>query len=238
MLQSREEAEEVLQDTFLRLHRKIDTYDPELGSPRAFVYTIARNEALSRLRARTARPVSALEQDVHDPATVLAGSEPPDPLTHMEVDHALATLDPKDKKLLHLVFFQGYSHTEVAKLVGLWGYQRHQVYQQLVQEQRTVANWLARADVEARPVQNRERQRVGSVLLLPDGRALFVLREPPARGSAYQAWGHTENDLASLTVSERPVFEVQWAGYDSLYLSLEPPGGSVEPTVPLGRTNL
>lgn len=119
MLESREEAEEVLQDTFLRLHRKIDTYDLELGSPRAFAYTIARNEALSRLRARTARPVPALEQDVHDPATVLAGSEAPDPLTHMEVNHALATLDPKDRKLLQLVFFQGYSHTEVAKLVGL-----------------------------------------------------------------------------------------------------------------------
>ena len=120
----------------------------------------------------------------------------------------------------------------------LWGYRSHQAYQQAVQEQRVVASWLSQPEVETFPLQDRSGQRLGSVLLLPDGRALFVLREPPSRGNAYQAWGHTGEDLASLVVSERPVFEVPWQGFDALYLSLEPPGGSPSPTVRLGRVGL
>ena len=121
---------------------------------------------------------------------------------------------------------------------SFWGYQSHQAYLQVIGEQRVVASWLSQPEVEAFLLQDRAGQRLGSVLLLPDGRALFVLREPPARGNAYQAWGHAGDDLASLVVSERPVFEVPWQGFDSLYLSLEPPGGSPSPTVPLGRVGL
>ena len=47
LLKSREEAEEVVQDTFLTLHRKAHTYHTPERSPRAFIYTIARNKALS-----------------------------------------------------------------------------------------------------------------------------------------------------------------------------------------------
>ncbi len=123
-------------------------------------------------------------------------------------------------------------------LVGaslLWCYRQQQAYQQLEREQQLVAAWLARGDVETRLLQARDGALLGRVLLLPDGRALFVLREPPAAGRAYQAWGHTGDGLASLVVSERPVFEVLGRGFEALYLSLEPKGGSPQPTTPLGR---
>jgi hypothetical protein len=87
-------------------------------------------------------------------------------------------------------------------------------------------------------LQARDGALLGRVLLLPDGRTLFVLREPPAAGRAYQAWGHTGDGLASLVVSERPVFEVPGRGFEALYLSLEPRGGSPQPTTPLGRLDL
>ena len=119
MLESHEEAEEVLQDTFLKLYRTRGSYQPELGSPRAYIYTITRNEALSRLRVRKSRPTQAHGWDVHDPASTLAGSENPDPLTNMVVKHALANLDAEDAKLLQLAFFKGYSHAELAELTGL-----------------------------------------------------------------------------------------------------------------------
>ncbi len=119
MLHSREEAEEVLQDTFLSLYRKASSYQSELGSPRAFVYTIARNEALSRLRARSARPAKAAGWDVHNPNSALAASEDDNPLTRLEVEGAFVGLDEDDAKLLQLAFFDGYSHAELANLTGM-----------------------------------------------------------------------------------------------------------------------
>ena len=104
MLESHEEAEEVLQDTFLKLYRTRNSYHAELGSPRAYIYTITRNEALSRLRARKSRPTQAHGWDVHDPATTLVGSENPDPLTHMVLERALANLDAEDIELLQLAY--------------------------------------------------------------------------------------------------------------------------------------
>ncbi|WP_264777916.1 RNA polymerase sigma factor [Deinococcus aetherius] len=117
MLQSREEAEEVLQDTFLKLHRHAGGYRPEGDSARAFVYAIARNDCLSRLRARRSRPVAG-EWDVHDPATPLSAPHT-DALHTATVRQALGQLAPPDRELLEGSFFHGYSHPELAERSGL-----------------------------------------------------------------------------------------------------------------------
>lgn len=112
MLRNREEAEEVLQDTFLKLYRNPHGFEPGRGSARAFVYTVARNACLSRLRAKRARPLSA-EMDVHDPDAGFAALAA-DPGRGLEVRQALAELEPLDRQLLGETFFGGYSHGEVA----------------------------------------------------------------------------------------------------------------------------
>src|SRR6187397_2695308 len=49
-------AEEVVQETFLALWNRAETYDPELGSLPAWLHTIARNRTVDRLRAAGRRP--------------------------------------------------------------------------------------------------------------------------------------------------------------------------------------
>ncbi|HEX7021496.1 MAG TPA: sigma-70 family RNA polymerase sigma factor [Trueperaceae bacterium] len=119
MLHSREEAEEVLQDTFLKLYQKADRYREELGSVRAFVYTIARNEALSRLRARSARPRAASDYDVYDDAFALASSRPDDVATRVTLARAMDGLGEQDGRLLTLAFYEGYSHKELSELLDM-----------------------------------------------------------------------------------------------------------------------
>nr|WP_221277100.1 sigma-70 family RNA polymerase sigma factor [Deinobacterium chartae] len=118
MLGSREEAEEVLQDTFVRLHARAVGYRSDFGSARAFVYTIARNEALSRLRSRQARPRHADGWDVHEPDVPLSAPAA-DPLDRLLVERALERLGPPDDHLLRAAFFQGHSHAELARHSGL-----------------------------------------------------------------------------------------------------------------------
>lgn len=65
-------AEEVVQDTFLRAWRARDRYDSAAGSPRTWLFAIARNVAADLARARAARPRSSELRDeagfVDDPS--------------------------------------------------------------------------------------------------------------------------------------------------------------------------
>ena len=118
LLRSREEAEEVLQDTFLKLYRNPHGFQSGRGSARAFVYTVARNACLSRLRAKRARPLQAEAMDVHDPDAAFAAVST-EPELSAEVQQALARLEPLDRQLLGETFFRGYSHGEVAARLNL-----------------------------------------------------------------------------------------------------------------------
>ena len=111
LLGDREEAQEVLQDTFDRLYRRAHQYRPELGSPRAFVYTVARNEVLSRLRARGARPKLGGEDLLDE---VYTPSASPDLDTRMVIEGVLVRLSAQDQALIHESFFLGFSHGEIA----------------------------------------------------------------------------------------------------------------------------
>src|SRR5688500_7172606 len=51
---SREEAEDVVHDAFVAVWRKIDRFDAERGSLRAWLMTVVRNRAIDRVRARRA----------------------------------------------------------------------------------------------------------------------------------------------------------------------------------------
>jgi RNA polymerase sigma-70 factor (ECF subfamily) len=114
MLQSHEEAEEVLQDTFFKVYKSPHGFDAERGSARAFIYTVARNSCLSRLRARRARPTRDAEWDVHDPEREFAAAHP-DPALGAQTEQALARLEPLDRDLVRASFYGGYSHGELAE---------------------------------------------------------------------------------------------------------------------------
>lgn len=114
MLTDPREAEEVVQDTFVKLYRNAGRFDPERGSARAFLYTIARNLCRSRLRARSARPREAAAWDVHDPREgFTAGSR--DHVTHLLVKGALEHLSEGERRLLEEAYFGGYSQSELAR---------------------------------------------------------------------------------------------------------------------------
>lgn len=110
----REQAEDLLQETFLRAYRSIDRLDdPRLL--RGWLYRIAHNQACSMLRRR--RLLRWL------PLTLDRRSEAPSPdrlaVESAQVAAALARvpLDLRAPLLLHLV--AGFSYAETAVLLGI-----------------------------------------------------------------------------------------------------------------------
>jgi len=116
MLGDRQEAEEILQDTFLSLHRHAAEFDDRRASLRTYLFAIARNLCLTRLRKRSSRPRKADGADPHDVAFQAAVGVDHDPLPGILVRGALATLDEDERALLEAAFYGGFSHRELADL--------------------------------------------------------------------------------------------------------------------------
>jgi len=106
---------------------------------------------------------------------------------------------------------------------------------ELATDQRRLAGWLSRDDVtSARLPEAADGVAPGSVLFLPDGRALVVMRDVPAEGLTFQVWGVRGAELVPLTTFVERTVEVQADAYESVVISLEPAGGSDAPTEVLG----
>jgi RNA polymerase sigma-70 factor (ECF subfamily) len=123
ILRDRGEAEEVLQEVFVRIWTRADSYDPRRGSPTSWLVRVARNGAIDRLRARRIREATgmpALDQhpadrgvsaaDIRTPETVVSDAE-----RHGTVMDALTCLPAEQRRLIEAAFFEGYTHNELAK---------------------------------------------------------------------------------------------------------------------------
>jgi RNA polymerase sigma factor (sigma-70 family) len=107
-------AEEVVQETMLMVWRKAASFDPRRAAASTWVFTIARNKRVDRIR-REYRP----ELDPNDPALVGAAPEPADlPLQRREhgdrLRAAISTLPEEQASLVRLAFFDDMSHREIA----------------------------------------------------------------------------------------------------------------------------
>jgi RNA polymerase sigma-70 factor, ECF subfamily len=104
-------AEELVQETFLRLWRSAGRFDPGRGSVRTFVFTIARRVAVDLLRRTASRPLTTADPDetaVHDAEAFDAL------LLRLDVRDALEALSPKHREVLELMVDEDLGQGEIA----------------------------------------------------------------------------------------------------------------------------
>ena len=109
-------ADDVTAQAFERAYRKRRSFDPGRGTPRQWLFTIARNAGLDELRRRkrAATPVADAGVTVAAPAT--AG---PDDDRAAAVRTAIASLAPRERDLIALKFYAGLSNAEIAATLGI-----------------------------------------------------------------------------------------------------------------------
>jgi RNA polymerase sigma-70 factor (ECF subfamily) len=112
-------AEELAQETMMTVWRKANLYSVEKGSATTWIYTIARNLRIDRLRKEMTW-VSLPEGHDQQAST---DALPDDVLSEQErkkrVQDALAGLPPDQLEVVSLSYIEGLSHSEIAERLDL-----------------------------------------------------------------------------------------------------------------------
>jgi RNA polymerase sigma-70 factor (ECF subfamily) len=109
------EADDVAQETFLRLWKHADRWQPK-AKPSTWLYRVAHNLCVDRLRVRRAGDADALERhSVGDrPSSLLARKQ-----LAAEVQAALEALPERQRAAIVLSHYEGLSNPEAADVLGV-----------------------------------------------------------------------------------------------------------------------
>jgi RNA polymerase sigma factor (sigma-70 family) len=116
LLRDRAAAEDVAAAAFERAYRRRNRYDARRGSPRAWLFGIARNAALDELRRRRRAAAAELPEPAAEPdpgeAAVLAAQRD-------AVRAALGRMPARERELIALKYHAELSNAELAAVLGV-----------------------------------------------------------------------------------------------------------------------
>ena len=121
MMGERQAAEDLAQDAFIKVWRGAGSYRAVRGSVRTWILSIVHNRGIDQLRSHASRRRTQDKIEATAPR-----SQPSEAFTETwrnsqrdQVREALNTLPQEQLKILELAYFSGYTHVEIAELVGL-----------------------------------------------------------------------------------------------------------------------
>ena len=124
ILRNAEEAEDIVQETFLEVWRRAAQFDSRKGGAVGWVITIARSRAIDRLRAAgtAGRAIEGAEAeaavDTHRSIALSPVEHTERRSTESRVADALAALPKEQRQAIELAYFDGLSQTEIATKTG------------------------------------------------------------------------------------------------------------------------
>lgn len=114
--QKKDIAEDVLQETFIKVYKNINKYDESKGNFLTWVLNICRNGAIDKIRyGQESRKIQFDSLNVN----MTTGTDPEMKLADSELWAVLEELDDEHKEILKLSYYYGYSHTEIAEKLNM-----------------------------------------------------------------------------------------------------------------------
>ncbi len=119
------EAEDWLQDSYIKVWRDCQRFDPARGSALTWMTAVARHTAIDGIKRRQARPKLAsrpatVDVDDDDPFAMFPSPEP-GPLEHAQAQQQMNAvrgrmqmLPAEERQSLCLAYYNGLSHSEIA----------------------------------------------------------------------------------------------------------------------------
>jgi RNA polymerase sigma-70 factor, ECF subfamily len=123
MVRDRAQAEEVTQEVLFEIWRTAVRYDSRKGSATVWALTIARRRAIDRARSMTARCVRERRTMMAVPRDAVSWDQVSEAveaaLDRERLRHCLDKLSDPQLQSVVLAFYGGYTHAEIATLLGL-----------------------------------------------------------------------------------------------------------------------
>ena len=119
IVQEKESANDVLQEVFVNIWKKIRSYDPTKGRLFTWMLNIARNAAIDKIRSKGYKDGLKNQPfpenvDINTSRTVIS----PD-VKDVGLKRILSSLKDEQRQLIDLSYFQGYTHEEIAKALNI-----------------------------------------------------------------------------------------------------------------------
>jgi len=111
-------ANDVMQEVFVNIWRKINTYDAGKGRLFTWMLNIARNASIDKVRSKGYRDSQRNQPMTENESSGMAMSTNP-MVNDVGLKKILTTLNEEHRKLIDLSYFQGFTHEEIAKMMGI-----------------------------------------------------------------------------------------------------------------------
>lgn len=111
-------ASDVLQDVFVNIWKKISSYDASKGRLFTWMLNIARNAAIDKVRSkgyRDGQRNQPITESVNSGVSISANPEVAD----VGLKKVLTKLNDDSRRLIDMSYFQGFTHEEIAKMLGI-----------------------------------------------------------------------------------------------------------------------
>ncbi len=116
-LRDRAQAEEVTQEAFAAVWRSAGSYRPERGSAGGWLYTVARNAIVDRMRRNSRVETTAELPELASPDGG-PDEQAEESYRAWRVHRALEELNPNERQVIELAYWSGLSQSEVASFLG------------------------------------------------------------------------------------------------------------------------
>ena len=116
IVQSNEVAEDVLQDSFLKIWKNIESYDENKSTIFTWMLNVCRNTALDSLRKSNVRP--SIQTDT-DNVYVESLQSVQMNIDSVGLKNSLKYLTPEQSLVIQAIYFNGLTHEEASKALDI-----------------------------------------------------------------------------------------------------------------------
>lgn len=118
ILDNTELSGDVLQEVFINIWRKIESYDASKGRLYTWMLNIARNASIDTLRSKSFQN-SQKNQSFPENVDSLSGGASQPNIDNIGLRKMLEKLKTEQRVLIELAYFKGYTHEEIAEIEGI-----------------------------------------------------------------------------------------------------------------------
>lgn len=125
IVKKREEAEDVLQEIFVKIWNKAESFNEDRGNVYSWIVTLARNKAIDRIRSKGYKTQQKQSVSIHEPLFSLEGDkyDPMETTIFSDraelVKKALEEIPEKQSEVIKIAYYRGMTQSEISEYLDI-----------------------------------------------------------------------------------------------------------------------